>query len=249
MKLMVFLPLIFSLSCVSDSRQKYLSPADLLSKAQIKLEKNKTDDAILLLEQLIYNYPGYEERELAGYLIVKAYYENKDHVMTLAEGRDYVRDYPSNELADHVQYMLADALYRQSPGYALDQSTTRDAVVEFQTLIQLYPESEWIPKVEEKLAKCIDKLAKKEYLNGTFYKRMGMYAPSEVYFKTVIAAYPDSEWADDSLFALGEAYMKQKALGDASDTFNKLTRAYPDSKWTSQAEEYLADIENWNAKD
>ncbi len=233
-------------ACSSTKAKAYKSPEELLNDAQAKLDRGKTDDALFLLEQLVYNYRAFEKREQASFLIVKAYLKNKDYAMTVAEGRDFVRDFPGSDLADDAQFLIADALYRQSPSYALDQTTTREAVIEFNTLLNSYPKTERRGEAEQSLKKCINKLAEKDYENGCFYARLKMPNAATVHFESALKYYPDSDWADDTMFQLGKAYIKSNKAGEASDTFNKLITTHPDSKWIEDAKALIDQIASWD---
>lgn len=242
------LVLASSLQCSTTKVKQYQGPAQILAQAEKKIEDGDHMDALFLLEQIVYNFPGYEKREYATFLIVKAYFEADDYVMAVAEGRDFVRDYPASEWADDAQFYVAEALYEQAPSFALDQAVTREAVVEYNTLLQVYPDTPQKEKAQKHLKQCINKLAKKEYKNGAFYKKMGMYDASLVYFETVLNNFADSDWIDDTLFSMGEIYMKQEKLGQASDSYNRLIENHPKSKWISEAEAKLSEINKWDGK-
>lgn len=242
---LLFFILIALTNCSTTRSKTPLTAEEILSEAELKLEKRKFESAFLLLERFIYNYPAHPQRQYATFLLIKGYFDSKDYTMAVVEGRDFVRDYPASEWADDAQYYVATALYKQAPEYQLDQTTTREAVVEYNTLILLYPESEFIRQAEQYQQKAIDKLARKEFENGTFYKKMGMKQASSVYFQTVVDSYPDSDWADDSLNALGHIYVEMNELGKASDSFNQLIKDYPDSEFANAARLRLDEINKW----
>ena len=235
-------------SCSTTKTHKVLTPEELLIEAEASLAKKKYESAILLLERFIYNYPAHLDRQKATFLLIKTYFASKDYAMTVVEGRDFVKNYSNNEWADDVQYLVARALLEQAPGYQLDQSLTREAVVELNTLIMLYPNSSFIEDAKKSLQKSINKLAKKEFYNGTFYKKMGMYEASIVYFKAILDYYPDSNWIDDALFALSEAYFKLGKFGEASDNLNVLVQSYPKSQFNQPAKDLMQQISVWNGK-
>jgi outer membrane protein assembly factor BamD len=123
-----------------------------------------------------------------------------------------------------------------------DQSTTQEAVQEFQRLIQFYPRSPYVAQAEEKLAESRARLAAYELYVGRFYYRQAAYPAAIGRFEGLLKAYPEVSFADEVLFLLGNAYERSDRPQDATTAFDEIVKRYPQSRYANQAKARLASL-------
>ena len=79
-------------------------------------------------------------------------------LLAVNEFREFLTFYPTNPRADYAQYKLGMTYFKQMRGPQRDQTETREAVREFQTFVERYPNSQLRPEVEAKLREARDRV-------------------------------------------------------------------------------------------
>jgi outer membrane protein assembly factor BamD len=118
-----------------------------------------------------------------------------------------------------------------------DQAPTRKALAAYKELQQLFPTSEWIDEAEEGIARARSSLAEHEYLVGRFSLRRGFLPAAVARFETLIELYPEYPEMDKVLWGLGQAYLRQDDVENASRAFERLASEYPDSAYADKIPE------------
>ena len=124
------------------------------------------------------------------------------------------------------------------------------AVVEFERLLQFFPEDKKVPKARLLIAQCYMKAKDYEsarkilnevlngykgtlvggkalFLMGESYYEQGLYDEAERYFRGVIAAYPEPELRNSAVYRLGWIQMQTGKWHEASETFKTVGAASP----------------------
>ena len=112
-------------------------------------------------------------------------------VLAINEFREFLSFYPTNRRADYAQYKLGIAHFRQMRGSQRDQTETREAVKEFETLIERYPNSMLVDEAKERLRLAQDRLSQADYEVGHFYYRQRWYPGAVDRFKTLLKQDPE----------------------------------------------------------
>ena len=123
-----------------------------------------------------------------------------------------------------------------------DQTTTQEAVQEFQRLIQFYPRSAYVAQAEEMLVESRERLAAYELYVGRFYYRQDAYPAAIGRFEGLLKVYPEVSFADEVLFLLGNAYQRSNHPQEATTAFDEIVKRYPQSRYANQAKARLASL-------
>lgn len=100
------------------------------------------------------------------------------------------------------------------------------AGLEFQKVLEKYPESKWADNAQFGL--------------GLIYEELGDYQKAIEELGKVAANYPKGDKAPNALFGMGELYEKKlKNNSQAIDAYQKLTDGYPGSRWAPMARERI----------
>ncbi|MEE4176543.1 MAG: outer membrane protein assembly factor BamD [Bacteroides sp.] len=238
--------LLFGTSC--SKYQKLLKSTDnnlKLEKAIEYYEKEDYHRAIGLFTDVIPVFRGTQRAEEINYYYALAHYKIKDYVMASHYFKTFTQAYPMNEHSEEFLFLAAYCKYLDSPRSSLDQTTTMEAITEFQIFINRYPAS---PKVEE-ANQLIDELRRKQekkvYDLAKLYYDLTDYVAAATTYKVLIRDYPDTEFREEALFGIVRAnyeYARQSVPQRQVERYNevlaaheRLLRQFPDSQYLEQA--------------
>jgi outer membrane protein assembly factor BamD len=160
-------------------------------------------------------------------------------VLAINEFREFLSFYPTNRRADYAQYKLGIAHARQMRPAQRDQSETRDAVREFRTFVQRYPDSPLLPEVKTKLREALDRLGEADYEVGLYYFRARWYPGAILRFTTLLKSDPEFTSRDAVYFYLAESYLKEKRNAQALPYYDKLVNEFQKSEHLLDAQKRI----------
>jgi outer membrane protein assembly factor BamD len=219
-----------------------LPVADQFKLGKNLYEKKKFYKAQMEFEKLIYSYPGNTVIDTAQYYLAMSLYDQKDYVTSASEFNRLIQSYPQSEWADDAQYQIGMCHYKMSPKYSLDQTETFQAVEAFQNFVSNFASSPLMNDARDRLRELDDKLAKKRFMSGLLYLKMGDYEPAITYFWSVRDNYSATDWAVQSIYYTGDAQLRLKQYDKALETFQGFVTGFPDHKLTAKAKQKMADI-------
>ena len=254
--------LLFS-SCAQEVNQVYKS-----DNVQYKYEyakecfaKGKYVRAITLLQELVTLQKGTENAQESLYMLAMAEYNSKDYETAAQYFKKYFQSYPKGRYAEIAQFYVGQSLFMSTPEPRLDQSRTIQAITDFQTFLDLYPDSKLKPQAQQRLFDLQDKLVEKELYTAQLYYDLGTYFGNCNYggnnyeaciitSQNALKDYPYSRLREDfavllmkSKFELAQQSVETKKLErfqDAEDECYGFINEYPDSKERTLAEKLIA---------
>jgi outer membrane protein assembly factor BamD len=232
--------------CSSHRLKSDLDAEDRYLLAKKLLDKGDCQDAIQEFQKVIFNFPGSDYVDDAEYGLGEAHYCVKEFALAGSQFRRIIRDYPLSLYADDAQFMLGMCYYEQSFPSNLDQEFTNKAIEAFQKLTEDFPQSDRLEEALEKLKVCRNKLAKKDFDTGRLYLRLEYYGSALAYFEFILDQYPDSKWAAEAQYGIGQVYEGQDNAAEALVAYQKVVTAYPTEK---AAEKAMKKIEEIKEKD
>jgi outer membrane protein assembly factor BamD len=235
------------LGFVSCSRQQVkdrMDPQDRLDLADRLRYEEKCVRAVAEYEKLLSEFPTPAVAEAARFNLALCHLELEQYDLARAEFEDFIDSYPKSEKVDNAIYMIAMTYLRAAPRPERDQSSTVSALNELLLLVREYPETDLRDEVDEAIADCRFKLAKKEYLAGELYFKMKDYKAAEVYFDSVLETYRDTPWAPRALLMKGKTYVGWKRFGDAEAAFRQVIDDFPESEVAEEAAGSLRELEH-----
>lgn len=150
---------------------------------------------------------------------------------------------------EHGAHPLApDALLRAGDAQAalwddpeLDPEYGHAAVSTYQELVARFPDSRAAQRARPKLLRLMDMFADKEYRAGLFYLRHKAYDSAILYFRSVVAEYPQSRFAPRALIKLVDVYRVLEYADERRETCEHLRRYYPQAGGLAQVCPPVAD--------
>jgi outer membrane protein assembly factor BamD len=112
---------------------------------------------------------------------------------------------------------------------ALDPTYGETALATYRELLSRYPGTPAAQRANLRVQQLNERLADKDYRNGVFYLRLRAYDSAIIYFKDVVATYPQSSYAALSVVRLVEIYRRLGYDDERNTMCVYLHQYYPDT--------------------
>ncbi len=222
-------------ACGGSRNLKRMTLQERLSYAKKLFDDGKYLQAKTQFQIIVLNNPGSSVVDMAQFYLAESYFHLKEYITAAAEYEKLLNLYPRSAYVDDAQYKLGLAYYKLSPKADLDQKYTYRAIDEFQRFLEEYPQSEFVPKVAAMLQKCREKLAKKEFISGNLYRKMGYYRSAVIVFDEILSRYYDTSYAEDAYYWKAYCLTKIGKYAEARDNVQALLAKYPKTKFRERA--------------
>jgi outer membrane protein assembly factor BamD len=186
----------------------------------------------------------YESADLnmqAALKIADTHYAREDYVEAATAYEDFLKQHPGHPQTARVLYQLGKSYFQQILAIDRDQTATRNAMVAFESLLNLYPDAPQSREAPELIRHCRDQLAESELYVGRFYLKTDEYAAAIGRLHGILDAYPDFSGMDKVHFYLGLAYLENGNPPLAALQLETLLKEYPRSELIGEAEDVLHD--------
>lgn len=150
-------------------------------------------------------------------------------VLAISEYREFLSFYPTNPRADYAQFRLAMSHFRQMRPAQRDQTETREAIREFNLLLDRYPMSTLAPEARDRLREARDRQDEADFRVGFFYFRQRWYPGAVDRFLKLLQEDPAYSRRDAVYFYLAESLVGLKRDAQALFYYSKLTEDFVQS--------------------
>lgn len=157
------------------------------------------------------------------------------YVAAEAEFLDFLTLFPTSERANYAQFKLGVVHFAQMRGPQRDQSSTRNAIREFEALIQRYPDSVHVSEAREHLRQARDRLSESEYVVGHYYYRQKWWPGAIERFRLILDTDPAFAGRDRVYYHLGEALRQEGEPEEGLAFLERVVNEFPDSEFASAA--------------
>lgn len=107
--------------------------------------------------------------------------KGKDYESAAMYLKKYYQTYPKGTYMELARFGTGFALYKQIPDIRLDQSSTMEAIKEFQSFLDYCPQTSLKEQTHAIIYELQDRLVKKEYLAAKLYFDLGTYTINSLY--------------------------------------------------------------------
>ncbi|MBP3712910.1 MAG: outer membrane protein assembly factor BamD [Bacteroidaceae bacterium] len=200
---------------------------------------------------------SYGEESL--YMLGESNLKAKDYESAVLFFKKYYQLYPKGAYMEMSRYNSGYSLYKQTPDVRLDQSSTMEAIKEFQSFLDYCPETNLKEQAHAIIYEMQDKLVEKEYLSAKLYFDLGTYTLNSVfggnnYEACVVTAqnalkdypYASAKLREElSILVLRAKYdlakqsvdaKRMERFRDAIDEFYAFQSDYPESQYMKEAQ-------------
>lgn len=253
--LLVFvLTLLVATSC--GEYNKILKSTDYELKytyAKKYFDEKKYGRASTLLEELVPIFKGTAHAEESLFLLAQSFFYDKDYVTATQYFKSYYTTYPKGEFTELARYNAAYGLYLDIPDVRLDQTNTYKSMQEFQTFLEIYPQSDKVQLVQDYLFEMQEKLALKELLACRLYYNLGNYMGNNyescvVTAREALKTYPYSQYNEEFQILIlrsrhelawkSVAERTAERLRDVVDEHYNYLNMFPEGKYKREANRY-----------
>jgi len=159
--------------------------------------------------------------------MAECYFQTGDRVQAAHEFRKVADEFPTSEYAPLALLRAGDANLRLWRRAELDPTYGETALSIYQELAARYADSDAAARARPHVRRLQNQFAEKTYKNGMFYLRRKAYDSAIIYFKDVIANYPEAKLAPDALLRLVDSYRAIGYTDELKETCDHLRRFYP----------------------
>lgn len=215
-------------------------PGKMYAEADALLARGKYERAAKKFEDLDRDHPYAPEARRAIVMAAYAYYKAGKTPEAIAAAQRYTVMHPGTKEAALAHHIIASAYFDEMKGPNRDQSATRKALAELQTLKTRYPDSPYARDADNRIRVAQDTLAASEMEVGRYYLKQRNYIAAINRFKTVVTDYQTTAHVEEALMRLTEAYMALGIKQEAQTAAAVLGHNFPQSKWYRDAYQLLA---------
>ena len=219
----------FAVGCGHAPRPPAVTtPERELDGAMALIRRGDFRRAQVVLMRLNFEFtPGQPEAAAARYYLAECAFQLGDRVTAAHEFRKVADEFPATEYAPLALLRSGDANLRLWRRAELDPAYGETALSIYQELTSRYPASEAAARARPHVRRLQNQFAEKAYKNGMFYMRRKAFDSAIIYFKDVIANYPDAALAPDALLRLVDSYRAIGYKDEMQETCAHLRRFYP----------------------
>jgi len=207
---LLFIFTLFLSSFAESRRRRRFGRFDCekqVERAGEKFEKGRYADAALIYDEIRYQCSGNSMIDTVLYYLGMSYLRSRRPIDAQTEFERLMQNFPNSEFAQESQFRLGQSMYLQSNSFDRDQTETLDARRILSEFVETYPASFFRDSAEAYIAKCQDKLAHKEFSHGRFYQKKREYEAAIIYYNSLMAEYPESEYVPQAKLNLAQALM------------------------------------------
>jgi outer membrane protein assembly factor BamD len=210
-------------------------------------EKKNWDSARQHFKRIIDGFPQSEHGPAARLGLAESHFQEggtANYILAIAEYRDFLTLYPSHPKADYAQFQVGEAYFKQKNSPERDQGPTEKALAEYERLLDLYPQSQYVEPARARIRLCRQNLARAEFNAGYFYQKTRQaWRAATLRFEGIVNEYPDFDDFDLVLYRLAQCLDASGRKAEALPHLSRLLAEYPTSAWVDEARKLKATIE------
>jgi outer membrane protein assembly factor BamD len=211
--------------------EQFGSPVELFDASKAEYERGNCSAAERGFTRVVFELPPRDPRLAeARYLIGECQFQGKRYLEASRELRRSADDFPTHELAPTALMRSGDALAKLWKRAELDPTYGEQALAVYSEVLTRYPNSSAATLTRERVTELGDRFALKDLKNGDFYFRLKSYDSAIIYYRSVIAGWPQSRHAPTALLRLVVTYRRIGYLEEADETCAHLRRFYAEAE-------------------
>jgi outer membrane protein assembly factor BamD len=211
----------------------------LFQDGENSLADKKYTNTIKYFEALDSLYPFGPHSQQAQLQIIWAYYKTEDYLSAEAAADRYIHLYPRDEHVDYAYYMKGLSELKANKNFfqrvfpiddsSRDLESAKEAFFTFNDLIQLMPDSPYVPDARQRMIYLRSLFAKHELDIGEYYFKRKAYVAAANRASYIIQHYQGTPQTEAALILSVKANQALGANQAAEDALHVLTINYPSS--------------------
>lgn len=123
-----------------------------------------------------------------------------------------LKSYPYSELRDDAFFGWCEVEYLQCRSSEYDITQIDVALERINNFLSIYPESPFVPGVQDMRTDLVDRKAKKAFSIGTFYMKRKKPEAALIAFHRVVEQYPQTSWQEQASQKIEELTSQQEEV-------------------------------------
>jgi len=241
--------LICTAGCAVREKLPEITEDTAYLQALERLEREDYHGAAEKFDNFLKQYPGSSYTDRAYYGLGLAWFKTEDYPMSSQMLERLLREFPQSAYYEESLYLIACCDEESSTPYYLDQEWTKKAIERFRYYLLYYPSGVHSDEAAEKLARLVDRLARKEVETGKFYLRRDKFKAANLYFETVLELYHESDLRFEAMLGLAQCAAAMGDWEDANLYIREITLLSPDDSLKEKARGILTEHEKNDQQD
>lgn len=174
-----------------------------------------------------------------------AYYKNEEPEKALADLARFERNFPNSIDMDYALYLRGLILFNEDQSFLnklasqdwsdRDPEANRRAYIQFNRLVQAYPNSKYAEDAKKRMAQLVDALGGHEMSIARYYAKRGAYLAANNRAQQVIAQFQNTRYVEEALAIMIFSYDKMGNQQLKADTERVLQANFPNSPYLQTA--------------
>lgn len=257
---MLMLVLLAATGCGRDSKKDPMAGRpveDIYREGHEAMTKGNWDGAERVFKQLIAQYPYGPYNEQAQIETAYAQYKSGKMEDTVSTIDRFIRTYPTNPNIPYVYYLRGlansnrDTVFLQRvwrlDASRRDLSTPRQAYSDFNVVSERYPNSRYAADARQRMVFLRNQFARHDLDTALYYLRRNAWVSAAHRARSLLENYPQSEYQNDAVAVLAEAYTELGNEALAADARRVLELNDPKHPWlTGDWPDYPSNLRKLN---
>jgi outer membrane protein assembly factor BamD len=203
-------------------------PRRLMIDARAAFHHGNFERALVAFRRLQFELsPGDSLIAEARYFVAECSFQTGDIATAALAFQKVAEEFPTSEFAPLALLRDGDANKRLWRRPDVDASPGQTALATYKELLGRYPGTDAAARAQLRIGQLNEWFAEKGYRTGMFYLRRRAYDSAILYFKDVIASYPDTRLVPEALLRLVDTYRTIGYAEERKETCANLRRYYP----------------------
>jgi len=206
--------------------------------------KKDWESARQYYRRLIDAFPQSQHQPDARIALADSYFAeggSGNYVLAVSSYREFLTLYPQHPRSDYAQFKAAESYFKQKNSSDRDQTATRQALAEYERLLDVYPRSQYVEAARDRIRESRQTLARSHHQVGYFYQKTRRSWRSAIgRYETVLSQYPDYQRIDEVLFRLGQVLSFSGRYAEARPHLARLRSEFPESPYVADADKLEA---------
>lgn len=161
-------------------------------------------DAVKAYTDLKDWYPFSKYAILAELKIADAHFHLEAYDEAVVAYEQFEKMHPRNEAIPYVIHQIGLCWFNQMDTVDRDHSPARNAMAQFQRLMEQFPDSEYAQKAPKQINVCIDNIAGHELYVAEYYFKTEQYRAALERFEYIVEYFPGTEQSKQALNRIPE---------------------------------------------
>jgi len=213
---------------VESTFQPASDPGPIIIKARAAFRSGHFNTALIDLRRLQFELgPGDSLVGEVRYYVAECTFQTGDFATAALSFQKIAEEFPTSEYASLALLRAGDANLRLWRRPDVDASSGQTALAAYRELIGRYPGTDAASRAQSRILHLNEWFAQKSFKTATFYMRRKAYDSALLYFKDIIATYPDTRLVPDALLRLVDIYKAIGYVEERKEACSNLRRYYP----------------------